>query len=477
MPLRNLRWLIALSVLSVLCYISAPRSRYSRVLADNFDRVAREYYRPVNEVGLFEDTMNGLVSKERLDENSHYVPADDKPQFENDLNQEFVGIGILQALAPTTKQLIVLSPLRDGPAVAAGVRAGDRILKIDGQSTQGMSLADSSAKIKGRAGTSVTIEVQHPGAQPAELTIVRRVVHEDTVEGASRGPDGRWSFIAGSREQGARRVGQANREFGGPAVAVDRFAPAHHQPRDLVPPYAPAPNSRRPIGYVWIKSFVRTDGGDKSTVSDFRAALEQLCRENVRGLVLDLRDNRGGDLRAAVDICDMLVPKGQIVTMRGRDRQILEAYRASGKAAFTDFPVAVLVNGLSASASEIVAACLQDNGRAVVVGQRSYGKGTVQQVFDLGPALGAMKFTVATYWRPSGQDINRPKDDGKNTPWGVSPNEGYEVPVTDRQRQQLLLWQHERELAAVTGAKPPAEVPDRVLQKAVEYLDRQAKPD
>ena len=108
--------------------------------------------------------MNGLVSKERLDENSRYIPADDKPQFENDLNQEFVGIGVLQALDPKTKQLIVLSPLPDGPAVAAGVRTGDRILKIDGQSTQGMSLADSSAKIKGRAGTSVTIEVQHPGA-------------------------------------------------------------------------------------------------------------------------------------------------------------------------------------------------------------------------------------------------------------------------------------------------------------------------
>ena len=191
--------------------------------------------------------------------------------------------------------------------------------------------------------------------------------------------------------------------------------------------------------------------------------------------MFDLRDDRGGDLRAAVDVCDLLVPKGQIVTIRGRDRQVLEAYRASGKASFADFPIAVLVNGLSASASEIVAACLQDNGRAIVVGQRSYGKGTVQQVFDLGPALGAMKFTVATYWRPSGQDINRPKEGGKNIPWGVSPNEGYEVPVTDAQRQQLLQWQYDREVSAVTGAKPPAEVPDRVLQKAVEYLEAKGR--
>ena len=445
MPLRNFRWLIALTVLSVLCYVSAPRSRCSRVLADNFDRVARDYYRPLNEVGLFEDAMNGLVSKQRLDENSRYIPADNKPQFENDLNQEFVGIGILQALDPKTKQLIVLSPLPDGPAVAAGVRAGDRVLKIDGQSTQGMSLADSSARIKGRAGTSVAIEVQHPGAdQPVELTIVRRVVHKDTVEGATRGPDGRWNFLLRT----------------------------HLAPRDAAPPV-----EQPPIGYVWIKSFVEADGGEKSTAGDFARRLDKLRRENVRGLVLDLRDNRGGALRAAVDVCNMLVPSGQIVTIRGRDRRILRAYRASGKAPFTGFPIAVLVNGLSASASEIVAACLQDNGRAIVVGQRSYGKGTVQEVFDFGPALGAMKFTVATYWRPSGRDINRPKDDGNNVTWGVSPNDGYEVPVTDQQRQQLLLWQHNREVAALTGASPPAEVPDRVLQKAVEYLEGQAKQD
>ena len=103
-------------------------------------------------------------------------------------------------------------------------------------------------------------------------------------------------------------------------------------------------------------------------------------------MVLDLRDNHGGSLRAAIEICDMLVPKGEIVTTRGRDRRVLRAYRASGRAAFADLPLAVLVNGDSASASEIVAGCLQDHGRAIVVGQRTYGKGTVQNVFDLGPA-------------------------------------------------------------------------------------------
>ena len=156
----------------------------------------------------------------------------------------------------------------------------------------------------------------------------------------------------------------------------------------------------------------------------------------------------------------MLVPKGEIVTTRGRDGQILRAFRASGKAPFTGFPIAVLVNRSTASASEIVAACLQDHDRAIVVGERSYGKGTVQEVVDLGQAFGAMKLTIATYWRPSGQNINRPKEDAKNevknAAWGVSPNEGYDVPVEDDERDRLLSWQQEHELAA-TGLAPAAK--------------------
>ena len=159
MPRRNLRWLIAITALSAICYVYVPSSRYSRVLADNMDLIARQYYRPVNEVDLFEDAMSGLTKP--LDEPSVYIKAARKQQFEDDLNQEFVGIGILQALDPKTKGLLVLSPLPDGPASAAGVRAGDRILKIDGQSTQDMTLKDSSARFKGRAGSPVTLTVQH----------------------------------------------------------------------------------------------------------------------------------------------------------------------------------------------------------------------------------------------------------------------------------------------------------------------------
>lgn len=153
MPRRNFHWLIAITVISGICYLYVPGSRYSRVLAESLDLVARRHYRPINDLELFENAMKGMapdrdlreVLKTQLDEHSHYISPADKTEFDNDLNQEFVGIGILQASDPKTKQLLVLSPVPDGPAVAAGVRAGDRIVKIDGQNTKGMSLKDSSA--------------------------------------------------------------------------------------------------------------------------------------------------------------------------------------------------------------------------------------------------------------------------------------------------------------------------------------------
>jgi carboxyl-terminal processing protease len=435
MPRRNLYCLFFIALFSLVCYQKAPGSRYSRVLADAMDRVSRRYFLPVDEMTLFEGGMSGMI-KGLGDEHSTYIKAARKQEFEDDLNQQFVGIGIRPAIDPKTKQFLVLCPLPDGPAFAAGVRAGDRIVKIEGQSTQGLSLKDAVERIRGKPGTSVTLTIEHRGAtQPVDLSIVRQVIHEDTVQGDSRGPDGQWRFLL---------------------------------PGD------------RQIGYIRITGFAEAEQGEKDTVADFRAALEQLRIQKARGLVLDLRDNRGGSLRAAVDICDMLIPKGEIVTTRGREGQVLRAFRASGKASCTDLPIAVLVNRSSASASEIVAACLQDHDRAIVVGERSFGKGTVQEVVDMGHAFGAMKLTIATYWRPSGQNINRPKEDAagdaKNAAWGVLPNEGYSVPVSDEERQRLLNFQQEHELTLLTNEKttPNDEVPDRVLLKAVEYLESKA---
>jgi carboxyl-terminal processing protease len=434
MPRRNIRRLFLITILSLICFKKAPESSYSRVLAGAMDHVARSYYLPVDELKLFEGAMSGMIENLE-DEHSKYIQAAQKQEFEQDLNQEFVGIGVIPAIDPKTKELLVLSPLPNGPAFAAGLRAGDHIEKIDGKGTKGSSLDDAVQRIRGKPGTPVTLSVRHAGAERAvDLTIFRQVIHEDSVQGFSRGKDGQWNFLLPGERQ---------------------------------------------IGYLRITGFSGEDSEQKSTAADVRAALEGLAGEKIRGLVLDLRNNPGGSLRSAVNICDTLVPKGEIVTTRGRDGQILHAYRASGKAAFLGFPIAVLVNRNSASAAEIVAACLQDSGRAIVVGERSYGKGTVQEVVDMGYPFGEMKLTIATYWRPSGQNINRPKDaknDANDAAWGVSPTEGYEVPVRDDERERLLVWQRKRELSALPDEKTISgdEVPDRVLLKAVEYLDAEA---
>ena len=172
-----------------------PGSRYSRVLADAMDRVTRRFYLPVNELNLFEGAMSGMI--QRLgDEHSIYIKAAKKQEFEEDLNQEFVGIGIRPAIDPKTKEFLVLSPLPDGPAVAAGIRAGDRIVKIEGQSTQGLSLKDAVERIRGKPGTSVTLTIQHPGAaQPIDLSIVRQSSTKTPWRATPAMPDGRWNFL------------------------------------------------------------------------------------------------------------------------------------------------------------------------------------------------------------------------------------------------------------------------------------------
>ena len=162
-----------------------------------------------------------------------------------------------------------------------------------------------------------------------------------------------------------------------------------------------------------ITTFTEADDSEKSTAGDFRAALEQLRTENIRGLVLDLRDDHGGSLRAAVDICNLVLSKGEIVTIRGRDHQVLHAYRV-GKTPYTDFPVAVLVNG---------SAPAQRDRRRLPPGQRprrgrrpaEYGKGTVQEVFDLGRSLAAPKLTVATIRRQADKTSIGPRTTGSRT--------------------------------------------------------------
>jgi carboxyl-terminal processing protease len=423
MPRRNLLTLIIMTLVAVVCHEQAQQSGFGRVVGSAMAKIESQHLEPIDPLVLFERAMSGML--DRLDEHSAYIPPDDAPGFKEELDNEFAGVGIEVEIDPETKQLRVRSPMFDSPAYKAGILAGDRIVRIDKTGTEGLSLEQVKKLLRGNVDESVTLSVVHSGEkEPVEIKVVRQIIHVSTVLGDTRNKNGSWNF----------------------------FLEGHDR-----------------IGYVRITAF------SNDTAKDLERVLRRLAAKQMRGLILDLRNDPGGYLDAAIDVCRLLIDPGIIVTTRGRGDVIKETYRAEQPGAFTGVPMAVLVNQDTASAAEIVAACLQDQHRAVIVGQRSYGKGTVQEVVDLG-RYGMMKFTAKSYWRPSGKNIQRPAKGSEAGPWGVSPDKGYDVPFDSEEFTQWQLWRRWRSAYHPPGAdRSPEEKPfaDRQLLRAVEYLEKQ----
>jgi carboxyl-terminal processing protease len=224
------------------------------------------------------------------------------------------------------------------------------------------------------------------------------------------------------------------------------------------------------IAYVRIAKF-----GDK-TSAELKTALEALPTNDLRGLVLDLRNNPGGLLQAAVEVCDLFVSEGRIVSIRGRggapDDADAEVFHAEEPGTYSGFPMVVLINGYSASASEIVAGCLQDHRRAVIVGERSWGKGSVQNVVPLESNRTALKLTIATYWRPSGKNIHRLSTAEEQDDWGVRPDPGCEVKLEGEALLKMREHRRDRDVFRTHGGAVPALNLnlDPQLKKAVEAV-------
>ena len=415
MPRQNLLVLVAVSLMALVCYRqadSAHRSEHGRMF-DTFSEVLREvdenYLRKVENRQLFEGAMHGMMTA--LDPYSAYIGPNHYADFVATLEQKFGGIGIEVALDPETGALTVTTPIADSPAYLQGVRAGDAILEIDGESTKGLLLDDVVGRLRGRKG-KVELTVLHKGeAEPIEIAIPRAMIPMPSVLGDTRDAENHWDY----------------------------FLPGEDR-----------------IGYVRITNF------GENTLEELETVLGWLTERQVRGLILDLRNNRGGVFDQAIAVCDLIVREGRIVSTRGRDGVELKSWEASGKALYADLPLVVLVNQQTASAAEIVAACLQDHRRATVVGVRTWGKGTVQNVILLEGGQSLLKLTTASYWRPSGQDIHRYENDKDQESWGVQPNDGFEVKLTEQELTDLNRRRHDRDIirpkspAAVAG-EPSAE--------------------
>lgn len=434
MPRRNLYLLLVICLVSGFCYRkadSAHRSRYGRMF-DTFVQILEEvetnYVEKIDDRELFEGALDGIVNQ--LDENSSYLNPSETTRQEQSLNQQFPGIGIEVNFNRELGVVEVLMPLPGSPAAEAGILAGDQIVEIEGDDVTGLSSAqdfeNTVKRIRGKEHSTVQIKVLHAGEKtPVAMTIRRAFIHVKAVLGDRQRPDGEWEFLLPGDEK---------------------------------------------FGYVRLTSFGR------DAAKELQTAVEQLREQQIRGLVLDLRNNGGGLLEAAVDICSLFLQQGTIVRVRYRNEERTQHFEAQGDAPYANLPLVVLINGRSASASEIVAACLQDHGRATIIGERSYGKGTVQEIHPLEAGRSALKLTVATYWRPSDQNIHRSRKAKETDAWGVTPDTGYEVKLTLEQERELARYRREREVRKTNEQKA---VSDPVLEKGLEALRKrlQSKPE
>jgi carboxyl-terminal processing protease len=393
-------------MVSVGCYAKAAHNRYLAILTEAMALVEDYYVEPTDSRVLFEGAMSGMI--ESLgDQHSVYIPPRAFTEFQEGLDQEFGGVGIVVEVDPKTKLLTVMSPLVNTPAYEAGIQAGDVILKINGKSTRDMELPQAVEIMRGLPGTEVALTIRRGEESPREYRVLRAKIPIESVLGDTRKPDGAWNF----------------------------FLEGHPQ-----------------IGYIRLTTF-----GDH-TVGELKAALAQFQEHPVEALILDLRDNAGGYLSAAVSVSDMFLEGGRIVSTQGRMAASSEPYEAipANDLFPKDKPIVILVNKHTASASEIVAACLQDHGRAAVAGVRSWGKGTVQNVIPMEGGASALKLTTAKYLRPSGENIHRANDAPETAQWGVSPDEGLAVPLADETLETLYRLRRQRDIVLRPGqAAPP----------------------
>lgn len=347
--------------------------------------------------------IQGLLQS--LDPHSAYMEPQVYEDMQDETSGHYSGVGI--QIGVKDGALVVIAPIEDTPAFRAGIESGDRIVEIDGEKTSGMDLRGAVRRLRGEKGTEVALTIARAGEDDTRaVRIIRDDIMVSSVKGATQVEDG--------------------------------------------------------IGYVRVTQFALP------TADDLRRAVEMLQDGGMRALVLDLRDNPGGLLESAVRVSEMFIAEGEeIVMVRGRSqarrelRKIAEAGRH-----YSGFPMVVLVNGGSASASEIVAGALRDNGRAVLVGDKTFGKGSVQSVIPLrAEANAAIRLTTAHYYTPGGTVIQAR---------GIEPDVRVEVPPSEWSKVRMKRARAERpglgEAEGDARDAEPADVRDRQLDRATDLL-------
>lgn len=319
---------------------NADTYKQLNLFGDVFDRVRSDYVEVPEEDKLIESAINGMLTS--LDPHSSYMTPKRFQEMQVQTRGEFGGLGIEVTMENGVVK--VVAPIDDTPAARAGIMTNDLITKLDGEQVQGLTLNEAVDKMRGKVNTPITLTIVREGKEPFDVKVTRDVIRVKSVKSNVENDD---------------------------------------------------------IGYIRISSFTeQTQEGLEAAISD----IKKKSGNKLKGYVIDLRNNPGGLLDQAISVSDTFLDRGEVVSTRGRNADETQRFNAQAGDLSDGKPVVILINGGSASASEIVAGALQDHKRATVIGTRSFGKGSVQTIIPLG-SQGALRLTTARYYTPAGRSI------------------------------------------------------------------------
>jgi len=396
-------WLALFIIVVNFSYLAIAKEKENSIyeelplLADTITIVQSDYVEEVDPQKLIYGALQGMLSS--LDKHSQFMDPDTYKEMKVETKGEFGGLGIVITIKDDL--LTIISPIDDTPAYKVGIKAGDKIIKIDGESTKDITLIDAVKKMRGKPGTQCMLTVLREGEQKfLEFTITRAIIKIESIKEAK--------------------------------VIEDK------------------------IGYIRLIEF------QEKTPEELEKALKQLERKGIESLILDLRNNPGGLLNVAVKVADKFLPENEvIVSTRGRRPEQDIVFKSTSQGAHRDYPLIVLINEGSASASEIVAGAIRDHNRGMLLGHKSFGKGSVQTVIPLSDGSG-LRLTTAKYFTPSGICIHD---------IGIEPDILVDLETKEEEEEKEVL---EKKVEVVEELKEEETPPDDQLLRAIELLKQKS---